>query len=121
MKNNQIYEYNQLLTQFARECSQIKLPVRINFYLQKNIRLIQEAAEDIERARLSIGAQFGKINATGTGYDIPAENIQAANSELQDLFELEQDLNIHTFKLEDFDGIELTYQQLSAIMFMIEE
>jgi DNA-binding transcriptional LysR family regulator len=34
---------------------------------------------------------------------------------------LEQDLNIHVFKLDDFDGIELTYQQLSAIMFMIEE
>ena len=25
------------------------------------------------------------------------------------------------FNLDDFDGIELTYQQMSAIMFMIEE
>jgi hypothetical protein len=45
----------------------------------------------------------------------------AAQQELNDLFNLEQDLNIHVFKLDDFDGIELTYQQLSAIMFMIEE
>jgi NAD(P)-dependent dehydrogenase (short-subunit alcohol dehydrogenase family) len=40
---------------------------------------------------------------------------------LNDLFNLEQDLSIHIFKLEGFDGIDLTYQQLSNIMFMIEE
>jgi hypothetical protein len=34
---------------------------------------------------------------------------------------LEQDINLHIFKLDDFDGVELTYQQLSNIMFMIEE
>jgi hypothetical protein len=34
---------------------------------------------------------------------------------------LEQEIDIHIFKLDDFDGIELTTQQLSAIMFMIEE
>ena len=41
--------------------------------------------------------------------------------EINDLFNLEQDLNIHVFNLDDFDGVELTYQQLSSIMFMIEE
>jgi hypothetical protein len=41
--------------------------------------------------------------------------------ELNDLFNLEQDLNIHIFKLDDFDEIELEFQQLSPIMFMIEE
>lgn len=119
MKNKQIYEYSQKLSIF-NECDMI-MPVRINFYLQKNIRLVQEAAEEIDRARLLIGAQFGVPNAAGTGYDIPPENIPAANKELQDLFDLKQDLNIHMFNLDDFDGIELTYQQMSAIMFMIEE
>jgi hypothetical protein len=45
----------------------------------------------------------------------------AAQQELNDLFALEQEVNIHMFKLDDFDGIELTTTQLSAIMFMIEE
>lgn len=119
MKNKQIYECNKKLMVF-NDCD-MRMPVRINFYLQKNIRLIQEAAEEIDRARLSIGAQFGTINAAGTGYDVPLENMAAANKELQDLFDLEQDLNIHMFKLDDFNGIELTYQQMSAIIFMIEE
>ena len=117
--NTQIYEYSQKLAIF-NNCN-IKMPVRINFYLQKNIQLIQQAAEEIDRARLGIGAQFGTLNAEQTGYDIPAKNLEEANRELVDLFNLEQDLPIHIFKLSDFDGIELTYQQMSAIMFMIEE
>ena len=44
-----------------------------------------------------------------------------AQKELSDLFSLKQDLNIHVFKLNDFDNIDLTYDQLANIMFMIEE
>lgn len=119
LKNQKIYEHASNLLIF-NNCN-LKMPVRINFYLQKNIQLIREAAEDIERARFGIGAQFGSPNEEGTGYNIPAENMAEANRELNDLFNLEQDLNIHTFKLDDFNGIELDYQQMSAIMFMIEE
>lgn len=119
LTNNQIYEYGQKLTIFTN-CN-IKMPVRINFHLQKNIQLIQKAAEEIEKTRFEIGAQFGSINETGTGYDIPEENQQIVIQELNDLFNIEQELPLHIFKLEQFDGIELTYQELSAIMFMIEE
>ena len=118
-KNRQIYEHATNLSVF-NNCN-LKMPVRINFYLQKNIQLIREAAEEIEHARFGIGAQFGTPNSEGTGYDIPNENLAEVNRELNDLFNLEQDINIHVFKLDDFDGIELDYQQMSAIMFMIEE
>lgn len=117
--NQKIYEYGQKLSIFSN-CN-IKLPVRINFYLQKNIQLIQQAFQEIEQARLSIGAQFGTVNEERNGYDISPENIAAANKELNDLLNLEQEIPIHIFNLSDFDNIELTYQQLSAIMFMIEE
>ena len=119
MKNKNIYEYASKLSAF-NECN-LNMPVRINFYLQKNIQLITEAAKEIEQARLEIGAQFGELNAERNGYDIPAEHIAEVNRELNDLFNLEQDLNIHIFKLSDFDGIELTYHQMSAIMFMVVE
>ena len=117
--NNRIYEYSRQLIAF-NDCN-IKMPVRINFYLQKNIQLIQQAATEIDNMRMSIGAQFGTPSLNGIGYDIPAENVEAANAELNDLFNLEQEIPIHIFKLSDFDGIELTYQQMSAIMFMMEE
>lgn len=116
--NTEIYEYAQQLAFFS---FQGVLPVRINFYMQKNIQIIQQAAMEIDNARMAIGAQFGSLNSELNGYDISPENIDNANRELQDLFALKQTLPIHIFKLSDFDGIELTYQQMSAIMFMIEE
>lgn len=119
MKNQQIYFYNQKLNIF-NGC-QLKLPVKINFYLQKNINTIRIAAEEIEKMRLGIGAQFGVWNDAQAGFTIPEESVQEANQELLDLFSLEQELHIHMFKLSDFENIELTYEQMSAIMFMIQE
>lgn len=119
MKNKQIYIIAERLS--GLDFDNIILPIRINFYLQKNIRAIKAAYEEIEQARLFIGKQFGTPNAQGTGYDVLPENIPIAQSELNDLFNLEQELNIHMFKLEDFNKINLTPEQLSAIIFMIEE
>lgn len=119
MKNGEIYLHDQELKIF-QHCD-ITIPVRINFYLQKNIQMIKQAAMEIEIARLKIGAEFGTPTQEGNGYIISEEHMSVAQQELNDLFALEQDLNIHVFKLSDFDGIELTYQQMSAIMFMVEE
>ena len=41
--------------------------------------------------------------------------------EINDLFNLTQEVNLHIFKLDDFEGLELTFDQMKAIMFMIEE
>lgn len=121
MTNKQIYLYNENLAIFSQQTQDIKMPVRINFYLQKNIETIQRAAGEIQKARLMIGAMYGTPNEEGNGYSIPADQLDKVNSELNDLLNLEQEINIHKFKLEDFDGIELTCQQMQAIMFMIEE
>ena len=105
MKNKQIYEYGKNLAIFDN--FNLSMPVRISFYLQKNISLIRQANTDIEMARMNIGKAFGTINNDGTGYNIPPEKIPEVNKELEDLFNLEQDLNLHMFKLDDFDGIDL--------------
>lgn len=117
LNNQKIYKYATDLVAFNIE---EKLPVRINFFLQKNIQQIISMGQEIDSAKLAIGEQYGTLNETG-GYSIPPANLETANQELNDLMNLEQDVNIHIFKLDDFDGIELTTQQLSAIMFMIEE
>lgn len=118
--NNEIYSYVTQLNNIFSNCD-IKMPVRINFFLQKNIQTIAAAAQEIEQARINIAKEFGTLNEEGTSYNVSAENMAVVNKELNDLFNIEQDLNIHIFKLDEFDGIELTYQQLQAIMFMIEE
>lgn len=118
LTNQKIYNTAMALSSFSIDG---KMPVRINFFLQKNIQILIAAAEEIEEARLKIAQDFGELNQDGTQFVIPPEKMLEAKKELNDLFSLEQDLSIHIFKLEDFDGINLTYQQLSNIMFMIEE
>ena len=119
LTNNQIYSYASKLSNL--DMSSIRMPVRINFFLQKNIQIIENAIQEIEQARIHIAQTFGTLNEDGTSYTVSPENMVEVNQELNDLSNLEQDLNIHIFKLDDFDGIELTYNQMSAIMFMIEE
>lgn len=117
--NQEIYNYAQNLANL--NLHNIKLPVRINFFLQKNIQAIGAAAQEIDAARLSIAKEFGEQVADGASYQIAPENMQAAQQELMDLFNLEQELNIHIFKVDEFENIELTYDQMSALIFMIEE
>ena len=117
--NQQIFEYTQNLSVF-NNC-EIKLPVKINFFLQKNIKAIQTAAQEIESARLGIAQTYGELDEKTQSYKIPNENLAKVNQELVDLFSLEQELPITMLKLENFENIELTYQQMSAIIFMIEE
>jgi hypothetical protein len=118
LTNNQIYTYASNLAAFNID---VKLPVRINFYLQKNIQLIQTLAQEIDTARINIAKEFGELTEDGSAYTVPPENMAAAKQELSDLFNLTQEVNIYMLTLDDFDGIELTMQQLDAIMFMIEE
>ena len=119
LTNNKIYSCMQELNAFNLQ--KVKMPVRISFFLQKNIQTIISAAQEIEQARIDIAKEYGELNEYGTSYTIPQEKREIVNQELNELFNLEQDLNIHIFKISEFDGIELEFQQLLPIMFMIEE
>ena len=120
MLNGEIYNYALELNKEFSDCN-IMLPVKINFFLQKNIHLIVNLAEEIEEAKNSIIKAYGEKNADTGSYIVKTENIQIAKKELDDLTSIEQEVNIHMFKLDDFDKISLTYNQMNAIMFMIEE
>lgn len=119
LTNKQIYSYTRNL--LSLNIGDIKMPVKVGFFLQKNIQKLAAAGQEIEEARDKVARDFGKLNEEGNMFIVPPELIGAAQKELDDLFNIEQDIDIHIFKISDFDGIELTYQELSAITFMIEE
>ena len=121
LTNQQIYVSAQVLNQHFNGQSTIKFPVKINFFLQKNIKLLSDMAREIEEARLRIAQSFGELNEEGTAYTINKDMQSQAQRELNDLFALAQEVPIHIFKLEDFEGLEFTFAQMNALMFMIEE
>ena len=121
LTNLQIYNYaNALLTEFGANCN-IKLPVRINFFLQKNLQTLMSLAREIEEARMNIVREYGNPAEEDGAYFIPEEKVEAAQKELADLLALEQEVQIHTVKIDAFDdSLTLSMKQMEALMFMIE-
>ena len=120
MTNNEIYTYTRQLMDAFSDGEQ-KLPIKINFYLQKNKNTLLALAQDIERSRLEIAQSFGTLDDAGEQYVIPSDKLAEASKELEDLFNLEQDVAIHKISIDSLnDDLMLSAAQMEALMFMIE-
>lgn len=120
LTNNEIYNYaNALAGEFAQ--NDVKLPIKVNFYLQKNMQELITLAQDIEKQRIAIAEEFGNLNEETQQYEIPNENITAASNKLEELFGLTQEVKIYKIKLDAFGDMELTASQMQALLFMIDE
>lgn len=120
LTNNQIYNYTD---SFIKNFSQkdIKFPVKVNFYLLKNQNALLSLAQEIEQERINIAQEYGILNEETQQYEVPPGKIQEAKKKLDDLFNLTQEVKIYKVKLEDFGNIELTPDQMEALLFMIED
>ena len=119
MTNLEIYAYaNALMDAFKED---IVLPVKVNFYLQKNMARMVEAGKEIEKTRMDIIQKYGTPTEDGQNIEVPAEMVEAVNKELEDLFALEQEIKVNEIALDAFDGIDLTSAQVAAIAFMIKD
>lgn len=120
MTNNEIYTYTRQLMEAFTDSEQ-KLPIKINFYLQKNKNTLLALAQDIERSRLEIAQSFGTLDDAGEQYIIPNDKLAEASKELEDLFNLEQDVAIHKISIDSLnDDLMLSAAQMEALMFMID-
>lgn len=120
MKNLEIYNLANALLEGFQDNS-MTLPVKVNFYFQKNMNAIVEMAQDIDKSRIAIFDKYGKRDEENNQYTFDPSVTDQVNQELQDLFELEQEVKINLLKLDWFDKVELTSQQVAAITFMIED
>lgn len=120
LNNYEVFNYAQALNTFSNN-KDLYIPVKANFIIQKNLKVLAAAGENIEKARFEIIQHYGILNEENGQYIIPTEKIQEANNELSTLFEIEQELELNKIKLEDLGSIELTAIQMQALMFMIED
>ena len=120
LTNNQIYDYaTHLATEFND--NSLKLPIKVNFYLQKNKSALLTLAQDIEQNRQTIIENYGTLSEDGSQYIVPPENIEVAQQELNDLFNLEQEVNIYKINIDNLsDDLVLSAGQMEALMFMID-
>lgn len=120
LTNSEIYSYAIALNEAFADNAQ-RLPMKVNFYLQKNKKTLVELGQDIEESRLEIIRSYGEPTEDGTQYSIPRDKIEEAQRELEDLLALEQEVNIYMISADSLtDDISLTTGQMEAIMFMID-
>lgn len=120
LTNNEIYMHTRQLMDAFQDGEQ-KLPIKINFYLQKNKNTLLALAQDIEKSRLEIAQNFGTLDETGEQYVIPNDKLAEAGKELEDLFNLEQEVDIYRISIDSLsDDLMLSAAQMEALMFMID-
>ena len=121
LTNAQIYDYTSALMEEFYDNS-LKLPIKMNFYLQKNKKTLFDLAQEIEKSRLEIASAYGELNEETQQYQVPADKVEAASKDLNELFNIEQDVNIYKINIDSLsDNFVLTTAQMEAIMFMIED
>ena len=121
LTNGQIYDYASALMQEFYDES-LKLPIKMNFYLQKNKKTLIDLAQEIEKNRIEIANSYGELNEETQQYQVPAEKVEAASKDLNELFNIEQDVNIYKISIDSLsDDFVLTTSQMETIMFMIED
>lgn len=118
--NNAIYNMAQNLNESMSNLD-IYIPAKANFFIQKNISAIVAAAQEIEKSRIDIIRHYGEPDESGERFMIPQDKIADASKELEDLFTIEQELDIKTFSIESLGDTQFTAAQMQAIMFMIED
>lgn len=126
LKNGEIFEMaTNLIEAFQKdtESGEKTYPIKVLFYLRKNMKTLTELAQDIEKARVEIIKRYGTPSEENPEqYQFETqEKIDAANKEFEELFGLEQEVTIYTIPLEAFNDMELTEKQMDAVMEMIEE
>nr|DAQ42841.1 MAG TPA: Protein of unknown function (DUF1617) [Caudoviricetes sp.] len=126
LKNGEIFEMaTNLIEAFQKdtESGEKTYPIKVLFYLRKNMKTLTELAQDIEKARVEIIKRYGTPSEENPEqYQFETqEKIDAANKEFEELFGLEQEVIIYTIPLEAFNDMELTEKQMDAVMEMIEE
>ena len=118
MNNGMIYQYALALNEALKD-NDLPMPVAVIFSIEKNKQTLMAAAQDGEKYRMDIIKKYGK--EVDGNYNVPQDKIEIANKELQDLFSIEQEVNIYKFNIEDLGDIKLTSNQMNAILFMIED
>ena len=118
MNNGMIYQCALALNEALND-NDLQMPVAVIFSIEKNKQTLMTVAQDVEKYRMDIIKKYGE--EVDGNYNVPQDKIEIANKELQDLFSIEQEVNIYKFNIEDLGDIKLTSNQMNAILFMIED
>ena len=119
LTNLEIYTTAQALMESIT--TDINLPVKVGFYIQKNMKKMTELAQEIEKSRMDIFDKYGEKDEENNQYKFDKSVQEQVQKELNDLFDLTQDVKTNMLELDWFDDIDLNANQIAAISYMIKD
>ena len=119
LTNLEIYTTAQALMESIT--TDINLPVKVGFYIQKNMKKMTELAQEIEKSRIEIFDKYGEKDEENNQYKFDKSVQEQVQKELNDLFDLTQDVKTNMLELDWFDDIDLNANQIAAISYMIAD
>lgn len=121
LTNETIYNCATVLVPMLQNTNQY-IPAKTNFILCKNIGLLRTLTEEIDQSRRAIIMHYGQLSEDEKDlYTFEPDKLIQANSELEALINLKQEVNLTMLKLSDLDGLVFTPQQMQALLIMIDE
>ena len=119
LTNLEIYTTAQALMESIT--TDINLPVKVGFYIQKNMKKMTELAQEIEKSRMEIFDKYSEKDEENNQYKFDKSVQEQVQKELNDLFDLTQDVKTNMLELDWFDDIDLNANQIAAISYMIAD
>ena len=119
LTNLEIYTTAQALMESIT--TDINLPVKVGFYIQKNMKKMTELAQEIEKSRMEIFDKYGEKDEENNQYKFDKSVQEQVQKELNDLFDLTQDVKTNMLELNWFNDIDLNANQIAAISYMIAD
>lgn len=119
LTNLEIYTTAQALMENIT--TDMNLPVKVGFYIQKNMKKMTELAQEIEKSRMEIFDKYGEKDEENNRYKFDKSVQEQVQKELNDLFDLTQDVKTNMLELDWFDDIDLNANQIAAISYMIAD
>ena len=107
--------------------AQKKLPVKVGFAIAKNLNKIESILISYNKEREKIIDKYCSVDKKGNRiinentYAIPAVNKKQFTKDSDDLLDIENNIDIHKFKIDELDGVEIPIVELQAIEYMIED
>ena len=117
MTNQEIMElYYGLDNIFKKD--DLRFPAKVSFALLRDWRLIDPIIQDLERARFDILSAHGALQEQdGNQVFIPNDlaSAQIIEKELDDLFSVENNIDLYKIPISDIENMELSMQELDGL------
>lgn len=104
-----------------------QLPVKVSYAIAKNISKIEKELKIYEEERLKLLEKYavkdedGKVVIEKNKIKIDENKRDSWEKEINELLEIEVDINMHKFKLEYLDNLNMSAEELVLLDYMIEE